>query len=87
MTRTVPPSAASNSPCVSTAPVNAPFLCPKSSDSISSPGIAAQLTATNARAASGPESWMAWATSSLPVPDSPAIITVTRVRAAASMRS
>ncbi len=33
--------------CRATAPVNAPFSCPNSSDSMSSSGIAPQLTATN----------------------------------------
>ena len=45
----VPPSACSNLPARSAkAPVNEPFMCPNSSLSISSDGIAAQLTSTNA---------------------------------------
>ena len=44
----MPPSASWNSPRLSAiAPVNEPFLCPNSSLSISSSGIAPQLTATN----------------------------------------
>ena len=44
----MPPSACTNFPtCLRTAPVNAPFSCPNSSDSISSSGIAAQLTRMN----------------------------------------
>ena len=45
----VPPSACSNFPARSAkAPVNDPFMCPNSSLSISSDGIAAQFTSTNA---------------------------------------
>src|SRR3990170_2783436 len=48
----VPPSASSKRPLLRpVAPVNAPFSCPNSSDSISSSGIAAQFTATNGRVA------------------------------------
>ena len=44
----VPLSACSNLPiCRSVAPVNEPFSWPNSSDSISSSGMAAQLTCTN----------------------------------------
>ena len=47
----VPPSASSNLPTRSAkAPVNEPFTWPNSSDSISSAGMAAQLTSTKARA-------------------------------------
>ena len=46
----MPPSASSNLPRRrASAPVNAPFSWPNSSDSISSSGIAAQLTSTNGR--------------------------------------
>jgi hypothetical protein len=49
----VPPSASSNRPRLrAVAPVNAPRSCPNSSDSISSGGIAAQLTLTNGLSAS-----------------------------------
>ena len=57
------------------APVNAPFSWPNSSLSISSDGIAAQLTFTNGPLARLERSWMARATSSLPVPFSPVIST------------
>jgi hypothetical protein len=50
----VPLSACSNLPiCRSVAPVNEPFSWPNSSDSISSSGIAAQLTWTNGRRDAG----------------------------------
>ena len=62
-----------------TAPVNAPFLWPNSSDSISSSGIAPQLTATNGAFAREPSVCSARATSSLPVPLSPVISTLVRV--------
>ena len=46
--KSVPPSACSHFPLRSSiAPVNEPFTCPKSSLSMSSSGIAAQLTSTN----------------------------------------
>ncbi len=51
--------------------MNAPFSWPKSSLSISSVGMAAQLTLTKARDASRLSRWMWAASSSLPVPDSP----------------
>ena len=50
-------------------------MCPKSSLSISSDGMAAQLTSTNAAACRGERWWSARATSSLPVPFSPVIST------------
>src|SRR5262245_13670498 len=53
------------------APVNAPRSKPKSSDSMSVSGIAAQLTATNGRAARGPWRCRRLATSPLPAPVSP----------------
>ena len=63
------------------APVKAPFSWPNSSLSISSVGIAAQLTFTNGPAANGLSRWMCAARSSLPVPDSPDRSTVTSDRA------
>ena len=67
----VPPSAISTRPSRAlSAPVNAPFSCPKSSDSSSSAGIAAQLTETR-RPFRPDAAWIARATSSLPVPVSP----------------
>ena len=74
----VPPSACSKRPrrdaC---APVKAPRSWPKSSDSSRSFGIAAVLIATNGPAARGEWRCSARATSSLPVPDSPVMSTVT----------
>ena len=78
----VPPSAASKRPMRRlSAPVNAPFSCPKSSLSTSSRLIAAQLTATKGLCLRVLVSWIAWATSSLPVPLSPRISTVRSVSA------
>ena len=68
----VPPSAVSNLPRRSaTAPVNAPRTWPKSSLSINSSGMAAQLTSTNELERLRLSAWMVRATSSLPVPFSP----------------
>ena len=68
----MPPSASSNLPRRrAAAPVNAPFSWPNSSLSISSVGMAAQLTLTNGPDANGLSRWMCAASSSLPVPDSP----------------
>ena len=61
----------------STASVKAPRSWPKSSLSISPSGIPAQFTATKGPWLRGPSSWIARATSSLPVPLSPRISTVT----------
>ena len=73
----VPPSAISKRPLrVARAPVNAPFSWPNSSLSSSSAGIAPQLIGTNGRSRRGEASWMARATTSLPVPDSPRISTL-----------
>ena len=58
-----------------TAPVKLPRLWPKNSLSMSSDGIAPQLTGTNGPSARGPEPWIMRATSSLPVPDSPEMCT------------
>jgi hypothetical protein len=78
----VPPCASSNLPRRSaTAPVNAPATWPNSSLSISSSGIAAQLTSTNGRRRAA-QPWMLRATSSLPVPFSPKMSTRPLVGAA-----
>ena len=47
--------------------------------------MAAQLTATNGRAARGPFRWMARATTSFPVPESPRISTVAALGATRAM--
>src|SRR5262245_5396476 len=68
----VPVWAAWNSPGLACwAPVNAPRSKPKSSDSMSVSGMAAQLTATKGRAARGPWRCRRLATSPLPAPVSP----------------
>ena len=68
----VPPSACSNQPLRRlTAPVNAPCSWPKSSESISSAGIAPQFTRRNGPLRNGECSWIARAMISLPVPVSP----------------
>ena len=74
--KSVPPSACSNLPARSAnAPVKDPFMWPNSSLSISSDGIAAQLTSTKACSRRGEASCSARATSSLPVPFSPVMST------------
>ena len=60
-------------------------MCPNSSLSISSPGIAAQFTSTNGLLARGDSRWIARATSSLPVPFSPVMSTRASVGATFSM--
>ncbi len=78
--RIVPPSACSNFPMrCAVAPVNEPFSCPKSSDSMSSEGMAAQLTSTKAIAERLLARWIAFATNSFPVPLSPVIRTLASV--------
>src|SRR2546425_1258531 len=67
------------------APVKAPFSWPKSSDSSSPCGIAAQLTLTNGSAHRIDAAWTARATRSLPTPLSPRIRTVVSVSAMLSM--
>ena len=68
----MPPLAISNRPRLApTAPVNAPRAWPNSSDSSSDSVSAVQLTGTNGACARGEWVWIARATSSLPVPDSP----------------
>ena len=64
--------------------MNAPFSWPKISLSSSVSGMAAQLMAMNAAAARGLSWWIVWATSSLPVPESPLISTEADVGAACS---
>src|SRR3569833_649771 len=74
--KSVPPLAAWNRPSLSaTAPVKLPFLWPKNSLSMSSLGMAPQLTGMKGLSARGPLSWMRRATSSLPTPDSPLMYT------------
>ena len=70
--KSVPPSASSKRPWRRlTAPVNAPFSCPKSSLSIRLGGSAAQFTRTSTRDRRRLRSCTARANSSLPVPVSP----------------
>jgi hypothetical protein len=80
----VPPVAATTRPLpASAAPVNDPRLCPKSWDSKSASGIAAQLTAT--KAPGRPLlACSSRANSSLPVPLSPCSTTEASVRATRS---
>ncbi len=84
----VPPSARSNQPRrASTAPVNAPRSWPKSCESISSDGIAPQLTRSKGPLCRAERLWIARATNSLPVPVSPKISTGASERATSSTRS
>ena len=84
----VPPLAAWKRPGRSaSAPVKLPFLCPKSSLSIRSSGIAPQFTGTKGPSARGPCSWMRRATNSLPVPDSPLTYTGAWLRASRATRA
>ena len=81
----VPFSATSISPFLfESAPVNAPRIWPKSSESSSVSESAPQLRATKGRSFRGELTWMARATSSLPVPLSPVISTVLLVGAIVS---
>ncbi len=57
--------------------MKAPRSCPNSSDSCSDIGIAAQLTGTNGELPRPDIVWIARATSSLPVPVSPRMHTLT----------
>ena len=83
----VPPCASRKRPARSlAAPVKAPFTWPKSSLSIRSAGMAAQLTATKGRSARTLLRCRARATSSLPVPVSPSTSTVASLSAARPMR-
>ena len=73
----MPPFAISKRPrFAAMAPVKAPLAWPKSSDSSSDSVSAVQFTGTKAAPARGECVWMARATSSLPVPDSPCTSTV-----------
>ena len=73
----MPPSASANLPfLLVVAPVNAPRTWPKSSDSSSVSGIAAQFTLISGISRCALWLWMARATSSLPVPVSPVMSTV-----------
>src|SRR3970282_528930 len=77
----VPRSACSNLPtCFSVAPVKDPFSWPKSSDSISSSGMAAQFTWTKRCPDRGLLRWIVRATSSLPTPLCPSSRTGAFVR-------
>ena len=79
----VPSSAASNRPRrLATAPVKAPLTCPKRVDSSSSDGMALVCTGTKGPSARGLRRWMARATSSFPVPDSPTMRMLERAGAA-----
>ena len=60
-------------------------MWPNSSDSSSVSGSAPQFSATNGRSCRGELKWIARATSSLPVPDSPVISTVLLVGAIVSI--
>ena len=82
----MPPSASSKQPGFSLrAPVKAPFSWPKSSFSRISRGKAAQLMATKGPYFRVDLSWMARATSSLPVPLSPMMNMLALEGAAASI--
>ena len=84
----MPPCASSKRPLRRrTAPVNAPFSCPNSSLSTRPAEIAAQFTLTSSRSRRGLASWIARATSSLPVPVSPVMRTVVFVPATIATRS
>ena len=73
----MPPSASAKWPFLFVvAPVKAPRTWPNSSDSSSVSGIAAQLTLMSGMSRCALRSWMARATSSLPVPVSPVMSTV-----------
>src|SRR5438105_2261309 len=81
----VPPSASAKNPRRAwVAPVKAPRVCPNSSASASSPGIAAQLKRTSGPLARLLSAWISAATSSLPVPVSPRTSTASCRRCFAS---
>ena len=67
--------------------MKAPRTCPKSSDSTSVGGMAAQFTATNGFFARDEPACSERAASSLPVPDSPVMSTVQRVSATCERRA
>jgi hypothetical protein len=80
--KSVPLSAAWNFPArVATAPVKAPFTCPKSSDSMRFSGMAPQLMTMKGPLARLERLWISRAMSSLPVPVSPVMSTDTSVGA------
>ena len=82
----VPPSANSKRPVRrSSAPVNAPLTCPKSSLSTRPAEMALQFTFTRGRSRRGLRLWIARATSSFPVPVSPEMSTVESVGATCSI--
>jgi outer membrane receptor protein involved in Fe transport len=83
--KTVPPSAVSSLPVRRSTPVATPFSTPNSSASTRVPGRAGQLTTTKGPSRRRERRWMSWATSSLPVPVSPLMRTVTSVAATFSM--
>ena len=86
--KSVPPLASSKRPRrARMAPVKAPRAWPKSSLSSRVSVMAAQLTGTNGWALRRLPAWMARATSSLPVPDSPVRSTVASVAATRTARS
>ena len=81
----MPLFASSNLPgLLRTAPVKAPCSNPKSSDSSSSPGNAAQFTFTNGWLRRLERRWIIRATTSLPTPLSPQINTGTSTGAICS---
>ena len=85
---TVPEFASSIRPClVVVALVNDPFMWPKSSLSNSVPTSAPQSTTTKGRSRRKLFSQTARATTSLPVPDSPAMSTVLSVGPTRAIRS
>jgi hypothetical protein len=78
----LPPSATSNRPgLVTTAPVKAPFMWPKSSLSRRFSDRTAQSTGTKGRSLRRLLKWIARAISSVPVPLSPVMRTVLTVGA------
>ena len=78
----MPPSACSNRPVrVIIAPVKLPFSWPNSSLSIRFGGTAPQSNTTSSLRERGDRLWMVCATTSLPVPVSPSMMTVVAVGA------
>ena len=81
--KNVPLLAAWNRPIRSSrASVNAPFLCPKSSESSNVEGTVPRSTVTNASSERLDKAWISCATNSLPVPFSPRMSTLASVGAA-----
>ena len=83
----MPPLASSNLPGRASTPVATPFSMPKSSLSRRLSGIAAQLRARNGPSRRGEPVWRSRAASSLPVPLSPVMRTLTREAAARATSS